>query len=75
MKGNWFRLLSLFSRFQIKGEIWSLSRVSEFGYSRVHATKTDMLVQVSSSCFPQFFFVLVNGFIFALKSEEFFNLF
>ncbi|WVZ68518.1 hypothetical protein U9M48_017450 [Paspalum notatum var. saurae] len=28
---------------------WSLSRVSEFGYARVHATRTDMLVQFVSS--------------------------
>jgi hypothetical protein len=28
---------------------WSLSRISEFGYARVHATKTDMLVQFVNS--------------------------
>ncbi|XP_008669051.1 uncharacterized protein [Zea mays] len=28
---------------------WSLSRVSEFGYARVHATRGDMLVQFVSS--------------------------
>ncbi|OEL18320.1 hypothetical protein BAE44_0020663 [Dichanthelium oligosanthes] len=33
---------------------WSLSRVSEFGYARVHATRTDILVQVSF-VFPFFF--------------------
>jgi hypothetical protein len=36
---------------------WSLSRVSEFGYARVHATRGDMLVQVSfciSFSFPSF---------------------
>ncbi|XP_062223822.1 probable inactive purple acid phosphatase 27 [Phragmites australis] len=30
-------------------ESWSLSRVSEFGYARVHATRTDMLVQFVNS--------------------------
>ncbi|GJM92846.1 hypothetical protein PR202_ga09350 [Eleusine coracana subsp. coracana] len=29
----------------IIGKRWSLSRVSEFGYARVHATRTDILVQ------------------------------
>uniref|UniRef100_A0A0D9V6T2 Purple acid phosphatase n=1 Tax=Leersia perrieri TaxID=77586 RepID=A0A0D9V6T2_9ORYZ len=28
---------------------WSLSRISEFGYARVHATKTDMLIQFVNS--------------------------
>ncbi|KAK3162202.1 hypothetical protein QOZ80_1BG0086710 [Eleusine coracana subsp. coracana] len=35
--------------FPNKGGTWSLSRVSEFGYARVHATKTDMLVQFVNS--------------------------
>ncbi|XP_034593416.1 probable inactive purple acid phosphatase 27 isoform X2 [Setaria viridis] len=35
--------------FPNNGETWSLSRVSEFGYARVHATRTDMLVQFVNS--------------------------
>ncbi|AQK41111.1 putative inactive purple acid phosphatase 1 [Zea mays] len=35
--------------FPNKGEAWSLSRISEFGYGKVHATRTDMLVQFVNS--------------------------
>ncbi|WVZ68519.1 hypothetical protein U9M48_017451 [Paspalum notatum var. saurae] len=35
--------------FPNNGKTWSLSRVSEFGYGRVHATRTDMLVQFVNS--------------------------
>ncbi|XP_066309836.1 probable inactive purple acid phosphatase 27 [Miscanthus floridulus] len=35
--------------FPNNGEAWSLSRVSEFGYGKVHATRTDMLVQFVNS--------------------------
>ncbi|KAL6616223.1 hypothetical protein ACP70R_038493 [Stipagrostis hirtigluma subsp. patula] len=33
---------------------WSLSRVSEFGYARVHATRTDVLVQSTMEIRDQF---------------------
>ncbi|KQK10182.1 nucleotide pyrophosphatase/phosphodiesterase [Brachypodium distachyon] len=33
----------------INRKSWSVSRVSEFGYARVHATRTDVLVQFVSS--------------------------
>ncbi|KAM0858001.1 hypothetical protein ACQ4PT_048104 [Festuca glaucescens] len=35
--------------FSIIRQSWSISRISEFGYARVHATKTDVLVQFVSS--------------------------
>ncbi|KAL6853504.1 hypothetical protein ACP4OV_019533 [Aristida adscensionis] len=34
---------------KIIGKSWSLSRVSEFGYARVNATRTDLLVQFVNS--------------------------
>ncbi|VAH80764.1 unnamed protein product [Triticum turgidum subsp. durum] len=35
--------------FSLIPQSWSLSRISEFGYARVHATKTSVLVQFVSS--------------------------
>jgi ABC-type transport system involved in cytochrome c biogenesis permease component len=40
---------------------WSSSRVAEFGYARVHATRADVLVQVSI-VFPFSFPVLLFSF-------------
>ncbi|KAL6853503.1 hypothetical protein ACP4OV_019532 [Aristida adscensionis] len=49
--------------FPKNGENWSISRISEFGYARVHATRTDMLVQFvnSSTMAVQDQFRIVRG--------------